>query len=97
VHQTTGQATLRLVGEIDFETAPRFVDALADALERMDGVLCIDLAAVTFLDSWGLALLAGAWRDADGRGAVVVVRGANPAVRRLLEICAMATLFEWED
>jgi anti-anti-sigma factor len=96
VHQITGRGWLLLEGEIDFERAPQFADALTEALSTMDGTLRIDVGGVSFLDSWGIALLAGAWREANQRGAAVVLHGASESVRRLLEICAMAPLFEWE-
>src|SRR3954454_21239077 len=51
-------ALVSVVGEIDFETAPRFDQALSDAVEdKATRGIVVDLAGVSFLDSSALNAL----------------------------------------
>ncbi|WP_233223486.1 STAS domain-containing protein [Amycolatopsis sp. CA-128772] len=59
-------------GAFDLLTAEQLTDAVTAALTRRPPVLEIDLAAVTFLDSSGLSVLARAHADG-GRDTIVRV------------------------
>lgn len=52
-HRPDGTASLTVTGEIDMSNA----DTLAEALSSTDGPLLVDLSAVEYLDSAGLAVL----------------------------------------
>ncbi|MER7167083.1 STAS domain-containing protein [Micromonospora sp. NPDC000207] len=52
-----GAAVLHAVGEIDMSNADSFAAALAGAAEGGEGFLVVDLTAVEYLDSAGLAAL----------------------------------------
>ena len=54
-----GRARLRLTGELDYDTAPELIAAVAEL--RGDGYqeLVIDLAGVSLCDSSGLSALRG--------------------------------------
>ncbi|MFY1691247.1 STAS domain-containing protein [Plantactinospora sp. WMMB782] len=55
-----GTPVLTAVGEIDMSNADSFAAALADAVTGADGTpLLVDLTAVEYLDSAGLATLFG--------------------------------------
>jgi anti-anti-sigma factor len=74
----------RLRGEIDLTAA----DALARTLQRAvddAGPLQLDLSAVTFLDSIGLAVVIRTALSLEGRGNLVL-KGPRPNVRRVLEM-----------
>jgi anti-sigma B factor antagonist len=53
---------LMVEGEIDVATAPRLIAALNEAVAESVGSVIIDLTAVGFMDSTGLALLINAHR-----------------------------------
>ncbi|MFE9681799.1 STAS domain-containing protein [Streptomyces sp. NPDC002701] len=52
-HQPDGSPLLTVVGEIDMTNT----GALADALDKAEGFLVVDLTAVEYLDSAGLSVL----------------------------------------
>jgi anti-anti-sigma factor len=59
--------TLRLQGELDLATAPSLEEALSEAFDGGPAELILDLSALTFIDSTGIALLIGAiGREAEG-------------------------------
>jgi anti-sigma B factor antagonist len=69
--------TIRVVGEIDYETSGSLRDAVVGALATARGESVVfDLGEVGFMDSSGLAVLI----EAENRGATVRVREASPAV-----------------
>jgi anti-anti-sigma factor len=83
------RTTVRLVGEIDLATKPEVLGALdtAVARSRLDGhVVEVDLSEVSFIDATGVGCLVralGALRQFDGG---LVLTGARPNVRRVLEL-----------
>jgi anti-sigma B factor antagonist len=83
-----GHASLITVsGEIDMRTAPRLRTELRDVLaEPATGPVVVDLTAVTFLSSAGLAILADAHHEARRRGrplALVVDHFTTAVIRPL--------------
>jgi anti-sigma B factor antagonist len=77
-------------GELDLATAP----LLADHLDVIDpGVepveVVLDLSAITFLDSSGVALLVGISRRAARDGWGLTITGARPDALRVLALCGL--------
>ena len=78
--------TLRLHGELDLATAPGLEKALDEAFDGGSAALVLDLSALTFIDSTGIALLIGAIaREADG-STVRFIPSQAPAVTRVLRL-----------
>ena len=75
---------IRLSGDLDLASSPRFEDALAAAPPATHVV--IDLTGCTFLDSSGVRALIRAVRGAPEDGRRVDVVAASAAVLRVLEI-----------
>jgi anti-sigma B factor antagonist len=71
-------------GEIDLATSPRLRAALLEAIEDQDRVL-VDLRAVIFMDSTGIATLLAAAEAARGRGIDLAVDPSR-TVRNVLEL-----------
>ena len=71
-------------GEVDLETAPMLRSAIADAL-RANKRVAVDLRAVTFLDSTGVAALLAAAESAR-RDSVELEIEVSRVVRRVLEL-----------
>jgi len=83
-----------VTGEVDIETAPQ----LDDCLKSLDGAsVTVDFSGVTFMDSSGIAVLAGAAKRSGERVGVVVLRGVHPRERRVLEITGMDSVLKIED
>ncbi len=82
---------VKLVGEIDVYSAR----AACRALDDIDGPAVVDLSRVRLLCAEGLRELARvAARVGNG---VVILRGAPPHVRRVLQIARFEQLFKIED
>jgi anti-sigma B factor antagonist len=90
---------VRVGGEIDMSTGPQLQEAISESLDQMAvGRVIIDLNAVTFLGSVGLAALAEAAKQADERQKVLkIVVGNNRAVRRPIEATGMDVLLKLCD
>jgi anti-anti-sigma factor len=77
---------LALRGEIDLANAAELEAALAGLLERVDGhPLVIDASELEFVDSTAVKALVRAQQRYE-HGTRIEVRGARPAVRRVLEL-----------
>ncbi|MEV2239767.1 STAS domain-containing protein [Micromonospora sp. NPDC049891] len=86
-----GRAELRLSGDLDFDSAPELIEAVA--LLRRDGYqqLTIDLTGVGLCDSSGLSAFVVAHR---GGSAPLRLTGVNPTLRQLLDRTGLADLLE---
>lgn len=84
---------IELAGEIDLATCPHLVELVERELRSCTGGLVVmDMARVTFVDSTGLALLVRAQRSVTGAGGHVVVRSPSPQFRDLLAITGVDAL-----
>lgn len=88
VEQQGGRAVVRLAGELDLGAA----DELAAVRPELptSGAVEIDLRAVRFLDSTGLAALVDLHELLTGRGCTVRVLGPRGVVLRVLDLAAGA-------
>ena len=96
LREVQGVTVLRVSGELDLYSAPRFQDALERAVaaaERVEGpasdVLVVDLSEAEFMDSAGIGTLMGStqgFRDSGGEIRLVVLGGE---VLRLLEVTGL--------
>lgn len=85
---TGDRRILRLSGECDIATAPRLHEALVP-LRGEVRELVLDLSGLEFIDSSGVAVIAGAlkWvRESEG---TLVVSGARGPVRKVFEITGL--------
>ena len=88
VQRCASQTILLVAGEIDLATR----DQLRECLAPLHGNVVVDLSAVTFLDSSGIAtIVAQASRMAD-EGATLKLRGASSVVARVLHITGLDDL-----
>jgi anti-sigma B factor antagonist len=81
-----------LRGEIDLASAPQLEHALFDAMSRASRIV-IDLAAVEFIDSIGVATLVHGQRHANANGHSLMLRQIPPQARRLFELVGVAGAF----
>jgi anti-sigma B factor antagonist len=85
------------VGEVDSTSAPVLREQLDALLDRDDvRELVVDLAQVTFLDSAGLCVLAGAHRRAVRQDVTMRVLASSRAVIRPLQITGLWDLLHAE-
>lgn len=93
-HETV---TVTPAGELDLATAPLVADHV-DALAQSDDVthVVLDLGALTFLDSSGVALLIGTWRRASREGWVLTIANTPPTVFGVLDTCGLLDILPLE-
>lgn len=97
VQHAGAEARLRLQGEVDLVTAPLLRQALELAEPGAERVV-VDLRAVTFLDSSGLAVLAAGNQRARRRHArFVVVRSDGTPIAQALNLSALDRAIETTD
>jgi anti-sigma B factor antagonist len=84
-----GGVVISVAGEIDLLTADQLTEALAAAVAR-HALVVVDLTAVEFLSSSGLAALALAHRAAVEAGHVLRLVAANRVTLRPIQITGMA-------
>jgi anti-sigma B factor antagonist len=94
--RTGGASVVSVGGEIDVYTAPRLRAELARVLDDFpDGPVFLDLTAVTFIGSAGLAILVDAHAQAERRSRPfgLVVDHFADAVIRPLQTAGLTGLF----
>jgi anti-sigma B factor antagonist len=94
--EANGEVILTLAGEIDMLSAPNFASA-AIGLGGNGKRVVFDLAAVTFMDSAGLSVLAGTLRRLDRIGGSLCLRNVPPQIRQILKISALDQLLTIEE
>ena len=80
-----GVVVLELGGELDLAISGRLRELVDQLTAEQPSLLVADLAEVGFMDSTILRELLRAHREVNSQGGRMVVAGAQPTVRRLLE------------
>ena len=80
-------------GEVDMARSPLLRKAIGDAMKAKPGKLVLDLAAVAYMDSSGLATLVEALQNSRKASLPLVLCGLTPRVRSILEIARLNTVF----
>jgi anti-anti-sigma factor len=80
------QQVVRLRGEVDMGNGASLEASLANVLTDGSGDVVIDLSELRFMDSTGLRVLLGAWKEAGKLGRTMVLRSPRPSVATLLAV-----------
>jgi anti-sigma B factor antagonist len=86
--EVAGRCVVRVAGEIDLASSP----SLDVCLRGLDGVVIVDLADVTFIDSSGLGVLIRHWKRLRSRSLDLRVRAPQDNVRRVFEVTGLDDL-----
>jgi|GEM_PF-413281 len=92
ISEIGGTHVVKLTGELDSYTSPRFGEASKKLLDSAQKVL-VNLDGLEFIDSSGLAALVGLWVSAKERGISFLLSCQNPRIYRVLEITGLLNLF----
>jgi anti-sigma B factor antagonist len=94
VNGANGEIVVSVAGDIDALSAPDFA-VVVQGVATTDSQLVIDLSRVTFMDSSGLSVLAGAVsaRGPDNR---IRVRGASTMIQHVLATTGLDTVVTLE-
>lgn len=87
---------VKVAGDLDLMSAPRFRDVLEKAVEGMEGgrVVVVDLGGVAFMDSCGINALVGATRDFASVGGKVRLVVKSSPVSRTLSVTGLDKVFK---
>ena len=90
---TDSPNVIRLEGEIDLNVSPEIADSLRPMIALRPSRLVIDLSAVTYVDSSGLAVLITAVNDVESYGGRVMISGAQESVSTIIESAGLDHFF----
>ncbi len=89
---------VRLQGELDLVAAEEFRRIVEKALDQTDArVLLLNLGQVTFIDSSGLGAILGRYRRMTQNQGHVILVGAGPALRPILEMSGLLRIIAHFD
>ena len=93
-HGARVEVTLR--GELDAYSAPRLRECMAELGEIAGRHVVVDLGAVGFVDSAGLAAIVSTLRAVKEADGAVSLRSMTPQLHKLFEITGLSRLFPAE-
>ena len=88
-----GPVLITAAGEVDMATAPQLQEAIVAQVDGKRVDVVVDLAAVTFLDSSGIAALIRARRRVGELGGTLTLRNPEPRVRKTLHLTGVDQVF----
>lgn len=94
----TGEVvTAYLIGELDHHTAKEMREAVDNAVElNMPSLLVLDFSEVSFMDSSGIGLVMGRYRNLQKTGASLHISGASPTIYKVLKLAGIEKLARLE-
>jgi anti-sigma B factor antagonist len=87
---------VKLAGEVDMSWSQDVRAAVLDALKKSNKV-AVHLAAVSYIDSSGIAALVEGFQSARGRGQTFVLLETSPAVQAVLKLARLDKVFALRD
>jgi anti-anti-sigma factor len=79
-------------GDLDYPTADTLRDTLGEVLAAHPASVTIDVGALSFIDSTGLAVLVHAWRNGAATGVPLRLRHEPPFLLTILEFTGVGEL-----
>jgi len=87
----------KVIGEIDIYTAPKLKEHLAN-LDLAEGIeVELDLSEVNYMDSTGLGVFVGFYKEVKAHNGKLVIKGLNQRLYRLFEITGLSEIMEIEQ
>ena len=93
IHVKGDVTTAYLCGEIDHHTAASIRAAIDNAAEiNMPSLLILDFTRVSFMDSSGIGLVMGRYRNLSRRGARLHITGTSPQIYKVMKLSGIEKL-----
>ncbi len=95
-----GQALIvTLRGELDLHTSPEFKEKLSKLFEMHASIthLIMDIKGLSFIDSSGLGVILGRYRELQERGGRLYFVQANAQVKRILQMSGFQKISEFAN
>lgn len=94
IESVEGATVLTPIGDVDMSRAPAFREHVRQAMLGRPDRLVIDMSAVEYMDSSGLATLVEAMRNSKGQTTELVLCGMQPKVLAVFEIARLDKFFQ---
>lgn len=88
----SGTTVVALSGDVDLQTSPAVRQQLLECLEKHKR-LVVDLGAVSYIDSSGVASLVEAFQVSRKKGAFFALASVSPAAMRVLSLARLDKVF----
>lgn len=89
---------VKVNGEIDHHNAARIKAEIEREMNLCNIVnLILDFDGVTFMDSSGIGMIAGRYKEINARGGKVMLIRVNRQIDKILEISGLKTILECEN
>jgi anti-anti-sigma factor len=96
VAQRNGETVVVLSGELDMATAPDLATVLDSVREDGPEQVVLDLSALSFIDSSGIAVLVTSQHQMIERTRHLALRGARPHAMKVFEIAGLVDFLNVE-
>ena len=84
---------IKLEGEIDHHSVQGLREKIDAAFEPTDcKKIIFDFGEVTFMDSSGIGMIIGRYKNAQKRGGTVAIAGMSPEISRIYQISGLAKI-----
>ncbi|WP_409978166.1 anti-sigma F factor antagonist [Anoxybacteroides tepidamans] len=89
---------VRLSGELDHHTAEELREKVTATLEK-EGIrhIVLNLEQLMFMDSSGLGVILGRYKQIKNLGGEMIVCAVSPAVKRLFDMSGLFKIIRLED
>lgn len=94
VKETNCLVEVKVGGEIDAYTAPRLRETLFPLTEKESVTMLIDLSDVNYMDSTGLGVFVGVFKNIRTNNGQFQLRGLSDRLKRLFEITGLADIMD---
>ena len=85
--------TAYLKGELDHHTAAEMRTEIDSAIElNMPELLVLDFSGISFMDSSGIGLVMGRFRNLSRSGAQLHITGASPQIYKVMKLAGLERL-----
>lgn len=88
---------VRLKGELDHHTAEAVKAKMEEAIFRGASHIILNMKELVFMDSSGLGIILGRYKQITGKGGRMIVCDVSPAVYRLFEMSGLFKILTIEE
>lgn len=92
IREEKGVMVVALSGDVDLESSSKVRSTLLDCVDRKRGIL-VDLSAVSYIDSSGVASLVEAYQSARRASIQFALVSVSEAAMRVLELARLDRVF----
>ena len=90
--------TAYLGGELDHHSAREMREAIDNAIEmNIPSLLVLDFSGVTFMDSSGIGLVMGRYRNLSRTGAELHITGASMQIAKVMKLAGISRLAKFDE